>query len=241
MAAAFARAFATHQVDLLGGPVVPRWGTERPAWLPAGRTRGEIWGAIGLFDYGDEPRPLAKPLGANMAFRRAPVLAVGGFREDLGRDKGSLKGQEGPELLERLWAAGGRGGWYVPEAVVHHWIPPERLTKRYFRRWFYWKGISRAAVSDRIYVHRQWRPVSEVRLLGGLPRALYREAAEALLRVATCALRNDTAGAFEAETRLWYATGYVRAVWFGDPSPTSGNRQPRVPADASTTSSARRA
>lgn len=223
--AAFARAFAEEPVDFLGGRVDPRWGADRPRWLPAGRTRGEVWGAVALFDYGDAPRPLAKPLGANMAFKKAPLVAVGGFREDLGRDKASLKGQEVPELLERLKGAGGRGGWYVPDAVVHHWIPPDRLTKAYFRRWFYWKGISRAAVRDRVHVGGVWRPASEVRRLAGLPRGLYRDALGAARRLGASALRGDPAGAFEAETKLWYTFGYARATWFGDPSPTGAKRE----------------
>ncbi len=223
--AALARVFARQPVDFLGGRVVPRWGAPRPQWLPGGRTRGEIWGAIALFDYGDEARALAKPLGANMAFRRAPLVSAGGFREDLGRDKASLKGQEVPELLERLEVAGGRGGWYVPDAVVQHWIPPARLTKRYFRRWFYWKGISRAAVEDRVHVRGVWFPAAEVRRLAGLPRGLYREVLEATGRLATRAVRGDAAGVFEAEARLWYAAGYARATWFGDPSPTGAKAQ----------------
>ncbi|HEX7128347.1 MAG TPA: glycosyltransferase [Thermodesulfobacteriota bacterium] len=227
--AAFARAFAARPVDFLGGRVVPRWGAERPGWLPAGRTRGEIWGAIALFDYGDEPRPLGKPLGANMAFRRAPLLEAGGFREDLGRDRASLKGQEVPELLERLKAASGRGGWYVPDAVVQHWIPPDRLTKGYFRRWFYWKGISRAAVKDRVHVRGAWLPASQVRRIAGLPRGLYRDVLEAAGRLAVRAVRGDRAGAFEAEARLWYAAGYARATWFGDPSPTGASARAAAP------------
>ncbi len=222
--AALARAFRDRPVDFLGGRVGPRWGATRPAWLPAGQTRGEIWGAVALFDQGDREKPLGKPLGANMAFRRAPVVAAGGFREDLGRDKTSLKGQEVPELLERLRAAGGRGGWYVPDAVVQHWIPAERLTKRYFRRWFYWKGISRAAVKDRVYVGGVWLPASQVRRVAGLPRTLYKETLAATVRLARDAARRDPAAAFQAELRLWYAAGYARGSWLGDPSPTAAGR-----------------
>ncbi len=227
--AAFARALADRPVDFLGGRVLPRWGAPRPPWLPAGRTRGEIWGALALFDYGDEARPLAKPLGANMAFRRAALEAAGGFREDLGRDAASLKGQEVPELLQRLAAAGGRGGWYVPDAVVHHWVPPERLTKRYFRRWFYWKGVSRAAVGDRVHVGGEWVPAERVRRVAGLPRGLYKDTLLAAGRLLARTAAGDRGAAFEAELRLWYAAGYARATWLGDPSPTGRAKSP-VPA-----------
>ena len=38
----------------------------------------------------------------------------------------------------------GMKGMYAPRMVVHHVIPSDRLRKRYFRRWFYWHGVSRA-------------------------------------------------------------------------------------------------
>lgn len=33
---------------------------------------------------------------------------------------------------------------YLPNMRVHHCVQAERLTRAYFRRWFYWHGISRA-------------------------------------------------------------------------------------------------
>ena len=33
---------------------------------------------------------------------------------------------------------------YAPKMVVHHVIPADRLHKRYFRKWSYWHGVSRA-------------------------------------------------------------------------------------------------
>ena len=40
--------------------------------------------------------------------------------------------------------AAGLVGYYIPKMVVRHLIPSERLNERYLRRWFYWRGISRA-------------------------------------------------------------------------------------------------
>lgn len=218
--AAYVRAAAAHPFDAFAGKVLPRWGAPRPRWLREGPWRSEVFGCLALFDYGDEGKVLKKPIGANMAFRRAALGAVGGFREDLGRDATSLKGQEVPELMLRLAAAGSKGAWYVPEAVVHHWVPPERLTKRYFRRWFYWRGISRAAVGDRVWYGGDWLPAEKVRRLAGLPGHVYRQAAEAAGRLVARTAARDAAGAFEAELRLWYVAGYARATWLGDPSPT---------------------
>ena len=48
---------------------------------------------------------------------------------------------EDEDTFKRLLASGARG-WYRPELIVYHHLPPERLTKRYFRRWCFWRGVS---------------------------------------------------------------------------------------------------
>ena len=68
---------------------------------------------------------------------------VGLFDGDLGRIAGTLRSQAQREWHLRARAAG-VSGFYVPEMVVRHLVPPDRLTKAYFRRWFYWHGVSRA-------------------------------------------------------------------------------------------------
>ena len=113
------------------------------------------------------------PLGANMAVRRDVFPVVGPFRADLGRADGSvLLGQEVPEWLLRVRQAG-LTGLYVPAMEVHHHIPAHRLTPRYFRRWWFGKGVSRAAL-ERI------QPVTELGIdllrtphLLGVPRFMY--------------------------------------------------------------------
>ena len=39
-----------------------------------------------------------------------------------------------------------RAGLYVPAMVLDHVVPAARLTRSYFRRWWYWKGVSHARV-----------------------------------------------------------------------------------------------
>ena len=81
-----------------------------------------------------------------MAVRRDVFEAAGNFRADLGRTGSRLiLGQEVPELLMRVRKAGYRG-MYVPEMIVHHHIPSGRLTPTYFRRWWFGKGVSKAAL-----------------------------------------------------------------------------------------------
>ena len=137
-------ALVRQECDYVGGRVTPLWESARiPRWFPP--TSSLLWGVVALLDYGPSPLPFGNrvPLGVNMAMRREAIERVGGFDARVGRKAGTLLGQEVREWCMRARAAG-MGGCYVPEIVVQHLIPRDRMTKRYFRRWFYWRGISRA-------------------------------------------------------------------------------------------------
>ena len=151
-----------------GGPVRPIWGAPPPRWLDL--SRGDLWGTIAIQDHGSTAVAYEAarkvPLGANMAVRAEVFTTVGGFRADLGRAGGRvLLGQEVPEWLLRVRRAG-FGGMYVPAMEVHHHIPASRLQPGYFRRWWFGKGVSRAAL-DRM------QPVTELGIdLRGTPHVL---------------------------------------------------------------------
>jgi glycosyltransferase involved in cell wall biosynthesis len=204
-----------------GGPVRPIWETPPPHWLDLGR--GDLWGTIAIQDHGEigfvyEER-MRVPLGANMAAHRALFEKAGGFRADLGRTSGRLLlGQEVPELLLRARAEGFRGR-YVPAMEVHHHIPSSRLTRRYFRRWWFGKGVSRAAL-ERV------QPVTELGLdlrltphVLGLPRYMYGTALGDAAGCALNAIRGRAAEAFRHEMMLAYFAGYARARWSGVTAP----------------------
>lgn len=196
-----------------GGPVRPMWEAPPPRWLDL--TRSDLWGTIAIQDHGDvdfvyeEARKV--PLGANMAARRELFAAVGPFRADLGRSSGRvLLGQEVPELLVRARAAG-LCGRYIPRMRVHHHIPASRLTRRYFRRWWFGKGVSREAME-------RMQPVTELGVdlratphLLGLPRYMYGTAARDLVGLARDALARRPADAFRHEMMLAFFAGYFRA------------------------------
>ena len=215
-------------IGYAGGPVRPMWESPPPVWLDL--TRGDLWGTIAIQDHGDRPFVYEEarkvPLGANMAAKRELFAAAGPFNADLGRTSGRLLlGQEVPELLIRARAAGFRG-LYVPAMQVHHHIPAARLTRGYFRRWWFGKGVSRAAL-DRL------QPVTELGLdlrvtphVFGLPRYMYGSAIRDAARCALDALRGRAAEAFRHEMMLAFFAGYARARW----SDLTGPRIPSVPA-----------
>ena len=72
---------------------------------------------------------------------------------------------------------------YLPDMVVRHYVPADRLTRRYFYRWFYWHGISRAILYRSNGVHLI-EPEGDVTHTGerhaiGVPLSLWRKSARA--------------------------------------------------------------
>lgn len=223
-------------VAYTGGPVEPMWERQPPAWLaPA----GNLGGTIAVKDHGEEPFIFEErrktPLGVNMAVRRELIEAIGGFRPDLGRRGKSLLGQEQAEFFYRSRAAGAVG-LYVPEMALRHFVPASRLTLRYFRRWWFWKGISQARLHR---IHQETElglDLSAVPRVFGVPRYMFRsalgEGAAALLAL----LRGRRATAVEHEMMMWYAVGYAvdqirrRLGLQADPEPAAVDI--RIPARA---------
>jgi hypothetical protein len=85
------------------------------------------------------------PWGANVAYRRAELLAVGGFSERLGRvGRSLLSGEE--YLLNALLERRGGRFYYQPGAAVAHWIPKERVEAGWMIRRSHWQGRSVALI-----------------------------------------------------------------------------------------------
>ncbi len=195
-------------VDYTGGPVRPIWEAPRPAWLSG--ERGDLWGTIAICDYGPDAFVFEQrrrvPLGANMAVRRRLFDRVGGFDPMLGRTNGRhVLGQEVPEFLARARAAGARG-MYVPSMTVDHHVPARRLTKGYFRKWWYGKGLSRSRLDALQPTTELGVDLRRARHFAGVPLFMWRTAAgDAIDWVAA----SEPAERFRHEAMLWYFAGYL--------------------------------
>lgn len=203
--------------DYVGGKVLPIWGGPRPDWLP--NRGGRHWAVIALLDYGPKPVELGKqaPLGVNMAFRRSAFERAGLWDNRVGRKAGTLLGQEVREWGLRAKAAGLRG-FYAPDMVVRHVIPADRLKKRYFRRWFYWHGISRAMLYEQARVDMEAPEesaldFSKVIHIAGVPRYMYRSCLRMQMNMLKAAMRGDAVATFENELWLWFFAGIVKQRW----------------------------
>lgn len=120
-------AYTDASVVAVGGAPLPDYETARPAWFPL--NFDWVFGCA----YRGLPTvtaPLRRLIGANLSVRLDAFRAVGEFQsvdfDDL-------------DLCMRLAARYGPAAvYYAPRAVVHHYVPAERVTWRYFcRRCFY--------------------------------------------------------------------------------------------------------
>jgi glucosyl-dolichyl phosphate glucuronosyltransferase len=165
--AAYARAFARYpNAAFFGGSITAWFETPPPEWLSAVLPQVDIAFAIREFAVRDEEviGPII-PFGANMAFR-TEVLRRNGFDPRLGRvGAGMLSGEE-TALITDLLLQGESGRW-VPGASVRHYIPPERQTVGYLRRYYIGSGASNVIASG---------PERRGRMLFGRPRWAWRAA-----------------------------------------------------------------
>ena len=212
-----AEALDTLDCDYVGGRVLPLWGSPKPAWIPD--HGGRQWAVIALLDYGDSPIPFFKfahrvPLGVNMAFRREAFDRAGLWNTSVGRKKGTLLGQEVREWMMRAQASGLRG-YYTPSMVVRHVIQRDRLNKHYFRRWYYWNGVSRALMYRHAWIDMQSPESTELDFsrvphILGVPRFFYGNVPREIKRGILSAWRGDAVASFESELWLWFFVGVFR-------------------------------
>jgi len=211
------RALERHQCGYIGGRVLPMWESPPPRWLE--RRGGRMWAVIALLDFGDAPKEFTDhaPLGVNMAITRDALTRVGGFNTRVGRKAGTLLGQEVRDWCVRARTAGVRG-MYIPDVTLEHHIPSDRLQKRYFRRWCYWRGISRAMMyaetgRDMEAPERSTLDFTKVPHLVGVPRYLFRTCAREMAGIVRDTLKGDAVRAFDHELWVCFFAGIVAQRW----------------------------
>jgi glucosyl-dolichyl phosphate glucuronosyltransferase len=127
-----------------GGRIYVDWSGERPDWMPV-----SIEGYYGRCDYGGERKYLSYPqypFGSNMVIRRERLLAINGFNSELGPTGKNLMAGGEQDLFFRLYRTPIKVV-YDPAAVVHHWAPPERVTRKWSLRRAFRHGMSNATMS----------------------------------------------------------------------------------------------
>lgn len=129
----YAAFFQTHpEVMAAGGPIEPLYETEEPRWMsPYTKALLTAW-----MNYGTAVKPYPHgryPGGGNAAYRKQVFNKVGLFNTALGRKGNSLMGAEEKDIFDKMRTAG-MSIYYLPDAVLHHIIPPHKLSEDYFNR-----------------------------------------------------------------------------------------------------------
>lgn len=200
------RIFTTSDYSFLGGPYIPRWGGEKPDWVLQ-----ELGSIVGWVEAGDQPREYGPGFhgnlnGGNAVVKRSVFDKIGLYNTALGRTDKGLLSCEDEEMFERLLAGGFRG-LYSPDLIILHYVPPERLTRRYHRQWSWGQGISKGVLA-------RTRRSGVVEVMG-IPRWQIRQAAGGLMRAVKGRLGlAPPSAAFEGELRVWNLAGYINGRHF---------------------------
>ena len=195
-----AREFRDPAVRFIGGPYLPNWEAPAPDWLPPG-----YHAVIGASP--DKPRGWYGEdfpgilIGGNAVVRREVFDEVGPYSTRLGRSGKGLLSEEDAEFYRRLMKAGLRGV-YVPELAIFHFIPKQRLTRSYHRRWAYWRAVSQGMLD------RELR--EPVTYTFGIPRHRIGRAVRSLAALPTHRVRSGGKGqAFADELAIWDLVGFI--------------------------------
>jgi len=187
-----AQAHRTHPGILgIGGWTEPAWERSQPPWFPI--EFGWVVGASyrGLPDAGGQVR---NTTGGNMSVDRRAYVEAGGFDVNLGK-VGVRSEPEDTELCIRIGNMHpGRQWIFWPDARIHHKVPQERESFRYFLTRCRYEGLGKAALtaiagsrrglsSERSYTLRILSSGVAIRLARGLRSRDYAFFAQALVLV----------------------------------------------------------
>ena len=140
-----ANSYSAKNILGVGGSINPSWMNGRPSWFPK-----EFDWVVGCTYLGmpEQPAPVRNLIGCNMSFRKAVLVELGGFQEDMGRIGTKPLGCEETEFCIRI-----HQNWpkavllFQPEAAVLHRVPSTRGRWHYFKSRCYSEGISKAQVA----------------------------------------------------------------------------------------------
>lgn len=168
--------FDEYDADVVGGRTKLWWGgVDKPEWFEsylspilAGYDRGEEVIKVGL----------PGPVGANVAFHRRVYETLGEFHTAIQDDDNPLYRGNEVEYLRRA-ADAGFSGYYSPDALVYHWVSPDRIKPEFFRQAGRGYGYSRVRMKDTFGPYTACRSVAGFSYLAIL-HSLGRIAAKAI-------------------------------------------------------------
>lgn len=191
----------TPRPGCVGGRVDPIWEAPRPQWLS-----DQVLSSLTAVDWTATPHSIPDLsqewlVGANLAVPRDVLERLGGFTDGLDRAGKSLL-SSGDVFLQKQVQRLGLTCYYHPAMAVGHHVPAARLRKPWFRKRYYWQGVS-----DAVMQLLEERPGPFRRLALAVQRLRY------LLRhpawVAALLLPTDEPARFTDKCWAWIAIGHT--------------------------------
>jgi glycosyltransferase involved in cell wall biosynthesis len=191
-------------VGCVGGAVLPDWEVPAPGWLSPRVALG-----LTIIDWPGGRRRLTDLsaewlAGTNLACRVAALETVGGFHPGLDR-RGAHLLSSGDVFLEKRMMQCGYACVYEPAMQVRHAVPAARLSHGWFRRRYFWQGISDAVMD--VIEHSPSRGRRVLDAAAASARLLTRPA-----RLVTLFRDTQDAAEFERQCWTWIAVGRVAGL-----------------------------
>jgi GT2 family glycosyltransferase len=184
-----------------------------PSWYRSRANMPPAWWLLGpACEYGDVTIQLHAPqyvAGNNMSCRRAVIVNLGGFCEDIGH-KAERRGVGGEdhELCRRVYDAGG-SIYYCADAVAWHPIPPERCSLKAIRGFAFIYGRE-------LFIDQQRPPFSLA--------VAAKDSVKSITRYA----RRDFGGGLSHELDVRRAFGYFYQRWMSGRPYIQSCRSPKI-------------
>ena len=133
---------------------------------------------------------------------------------------------EDREMCVQLFRAGLYEGLYDPRLTVRHYVPEQRMSRRYFRRWYFWHGRTLARMADSFYIDLD---LSHVPHVARVPRFMYRELLGHLRHWVSSIACGDALGTLVSELHLIEYAGFFVESWRPyRPQPSTAQRREAV-------------
>ncbi len=143
---AYVEAFIKYpDATVFGGPVEPWFEGEPPRWLIQGWEH--VANSYAVRDLGNseirfQPKGDIIPYGANFAVRLKeqaenlydPHLGLVGDKRTMGEEV---------TVLRKILSVPRAVGWWLPKAKVRHWLPKERQSLQYIKKYYVGRGVTR--------------------------------------------------------------------------------------------------
>ena len=197
---ALLRAFQSTEAAVVGGRVWLDWRGEKPSWVPE-----RLLAMFTYVDHGDSAHELGVDeylVGANLAFEKDALNAIGGFDPNLDR-QGRLLLSGGDTRAVEQFRHNGRIVYYEPAAFVWHSVLQSRKRPRWLFSRLFWDGASQPLVDGTLNGN------SRRAIMRGLIHDL-RQCAGWLLAAVAATLRGRRSSAWESLLGFSQRAGRIR-------------------------------